>query len=131
MTAASGHQRKLPTPHPILHFKLMRAIHVIFKKQRPKEAAGIEKCADAADEWTSGRWVIREQTAKAFVGHHLYFHNTQAKPSFFGGVILNVTKIPEGEFAGRVVFRFKYDASFRGVITSREGWGQEMKIVWD
>jgi hypothetical protein len=107
----------------------MGSIHLIYKKNRPEDAATIDKCLDGVDEWVSGNWAISEETAKAMVNGNLYFHSSQSAPSFFGGVILSTQRIQTGKYAGRVIFRFRFDQTFRGVRTTRTGWSQEKKII--
>ena len=85
--------------------------------------------APGADIYRSGYWVIAETTAKALIGGRIYFHEHQANPSFYGGIITGVEKMEQGEWAGRVVFTFKFDQACRGVTTPRDGWAQEMKII--
>ncbi len=73
--------------------------------------------------------VVGRGTAIRLIGSHIFFHEAQAKPSFFGETILAVERIAEGEGAGRFIFTFRFDPKCRDVKTPREGWSQEMKIV--
>jgi hypothetical protein len=79
--------------------------------------------------WDSGNWVVATDTAQQLVGKSVYLHKKRSTPSFFGGTILSYRVIDSGGDAGRVVFRFRFDESHRGVSTSRSGWGQEKKIT--
>jgi hypothetical protein len=72
---------------------------------------------------------MAEATANALIGGKIYFHVQQAKPSFYGGVITGAKKIERGKYAGRILFTFQFSQSCRGVTTSHEGWGREMKII--
>ena len=81
-------------------------------------------------ECESGYWVIGAETAEKLIGGLLYLHSGQLAPSHFGGRIQSTRVEEQGAHAGRVVFRFQPDVSCKGVRTSREGWGNEKKIVW-
>lgn len=81
--------------------------------------------------WESGYWVVSEETAERLIGGDLYLHSGQREASHFGGKILGYRVDRDGaETAGRVVFRILPSPSHKGVSTSREGWGNEKKIVW-
>ena len=104
----------------------MSAIHVIKNDQRLPQIVPVQP---GSDIYRSGYWVISEGTADALVGGRIYFHDQQAKPSFYGGVIIAAEKIREGEYADRVVFTFRFDPACRGISTPRDGWAQEVKII--
>jgi hypothetical protein len=104
----------------------MPALHIV--KNDPS-LPQITPIAKGSNVFRSGYWVIAESKAKALVGANIYFHEQQAKPSFYGGVIREVEKVEQGERAGRIIFIFEFDEACRGVTTSRDGWAQEMKIV--
>ena len=81
-------------------------------------------------EYESGFWVVAEETARRLVGGEILFHKAQAKPAFFGGVIKSYRIQSDGEWKGRIIFRFLADpVRFRGVLAGRDGWGNEKKIV--
>ena len=104
----------------------MPAIHVI--KNDPS-LPQIRPIQPGSDIFTSGRWVISEETAASLIGAKIYFHEAQMKPSFFGGTILSVEKIREGEAAGRFIFTFRSDLACKDITTPKDGWAQEMKLV--
>ncbi|MBS0174767.1 MAG: hypothetical protein JSR64_12085 [Nitrospira sp.] len=80
-------------------------------------------------EWESGWWVVAPNTAEQLIGGHIYFHKTQAKPSFFGGTIISYRIEAEGEWSGRVVFKFCAGPEFKDVKAGSTGWGMEKKVV--
>jgi hypothetical protein len=87
----------------------------------------------AKNEWESGYWVMSKETATRLVGGFIYLHSDQAAPSHFGGKILSFyvyTSEKESKRNGRYVFIFQALPERKGVKTSREGWGNEKKIIW-
>jgi hypothetical protein len=105
----------------------MAEIHFVERKNN------VARVPNTADEWESGFWVVAESTAQQLIGGDLYLHSGQTKPSHFGGKILSYRVHREGsgsEIDGRLVFRIKSSAVHKGVLTGREGWGNEKKIVW-
>ncbi|MFA5939704.1 MAG: hypothetical protein WC809_10160 [Sinimarinibacterium sp.] len=81
-------------------------------------------------EYESGFWAVSDDTAKMLVGGDILFHKTQTTPAFFGGQITGYRVQPNGEWQGRIVFKFCADPErLRGVRAGREGWGMEKKIV--
>jgi hypothetical protein len=98
-----------------------KRIHLIEKDCR------IEKISDQV--WESGFWSIPEAKAKQLLGGSILFHKKKSEPSFFGGLILNYRIQDMGQFRGRVIFTFEYQADHRGFVAEREGWGQEKKVV--
>jgi hypothetical protein len=81
--------------------------------------------------WESGYWVISQETAERLIGADLYLHSGQLEASHYGGKILSY-HIHRGssEIDGRVVFRITPSLIHKGVVTGREGWGNEKKLVW-
>jgi hypothetical protein len=80
-------------------------------------------------EWESGWWAVTPSKAEELVGGHIYFHKQQAKPSFFGGLILGFRVETEGEWSGRIVFTFRAGQEFKGIRAGTGGWSMEKKIV--
>lgn len=80
-------------------------------------------------EWESGWWKLSSDMAEKLVGGEIYFHKAQAKPSYFGGLVLSYRVETEGEWPGRIVFRFRAGQEFKGVDAGTRGWGMEKKIV--
>lgn len=104
----------------------MAAIHLI-------ERLGNMVCVDKEKhEWESGKWAVSFETAQRLVGGHLYLHQGQDKPSYFGGKILSFYMLSEseGELSGRIVFRFIASKDHKDVKAGRDGWGNEKKLVW-
>jgi hypothetical protein len=104
----------------------MAVIHLIKNDPGLPQITPIEQ---GSDIFRSGYWKIAESTANALVGGKIFFHEQQATPSFFGGVIIKSTKMDHGEYEGRIVFIFKSDQACRGITTPHNGWSQEMKII--
>jgi hypothetical protein len=84
---------------------------------------------DATNEWESGYWVVAEETARSLIGGQLYPHDGQDKPSRFGGDICSYRVHRGGGPDGRLVFRFKPTAQCKGVVTGREGRGNEKEVI--
>jgi len=77
-----------------------------------------KKIPNTHDEWESGFWKITESTAQALMNGDLYFHEKQTQPSYFGGTILGYRLQPDGEYAGRMIFRFRASNINKMVRTS-------------
>jgi hypothetical protein len=106
----------------------MAAIHLIKNDQGLPSITPIGQQAGTGIYY-SGYWSIAETTANALIGGNIFFHEHQAEPSFFGGVIKCVVKVDEGMYPGRIVFIFKVDQACRGITTPQDGWAHEMKII--
>lgn len=104
----------------------MPAIHLI--KNDPA-LPNIIPIQPGSDIYRSGYWAVSEDRARALINGTIYFHEEQAKPSFHGGLITAIEKVNEGQYAGRIVFTFRFDRACRGVSTSKDGWLREKKFV--
>jgi len=94
------------------------------------ERIGNMKCIDKNIAlWESGWWAVSTEKAEKLIGGRIFFHKAQDKPSFFGGKITKYRIETEGEWVGRILFSFTTGMEFKGVTTSREGWGMEKKFV--
>ena len=103
----------------------MSAIHLI-KKNDPS-LPPIKPAKEMGDGvFSSGDWLLSEARANSMIGGEIFFHRSQKKPSFFGGVI---TKVEKSSVPARFVFFFIYDPQCRGVSTSSDGWAMTMKFV--
>jgi hypothetical protein len=101
----------------------MAAIHLIERENYFTRVTGSQT------EWESGYWAIAEALARELIGGHIYFHEKQQEPSYYGGII-NGFRINQVEpYSGRIIFRFEPKPDCRGVRAGREGWQQEKKIV--
>ena len=89
-----------------------------------------ENPKDSESLWTSGFWAVSEATAKQLIGGMIYFHEKQESRSKRGGEIVGFEVVKSGEYAGRIIFRFRNDPNAKGVLTSRAGWPMEKKMVW-
>lgn len=90
----------------------------------------IKKLDSKSQRWESGWWALSEETADRLCGGHIYFHKSQGKPAFFGGVIENYRVETQGEWTGRIIFSFVAEAQAKGKAAGKEGWSMEKKIVW-
>ena len=79
--------------------------------------------------YESGNWVLSKSVAESSVGGDIYFHKQQTKPSYFGGEIIQVSQLNDGPDAGRYVFTFRATIAHKNVVTEKQGWGMEKKIV--
>lgn len=103
----------------------MPSVHFVEHKNN------IHRIPDTPGEWESGYWVIAEETAQRLIGGDLYLHSGQNEPSHFGGKIVAFRIHRDGsEIDGRIVFRIRPTIEYKGVVTGREGWGNEKKLVW-
>ena len=101
----------------------MPAIHLIEKENL------ISRLAGSQTEYESGYWALPEYDAKELVGGHIYFHERQIEPSFYGGLITGFRIQQTEPYKDRVVFRFEPKPNCRGVRAGRDGWQYEKKIV--
>jgi len=69
----------------------------------------------ATATYTSGFWAVTPEVAQSLVGGRIYFHEAQRDPSFFGGTVIDFQLITEGQYAGRIEFKFRYEAQCRDV----------------
>jgi hypothetical protein len=103
----------------------MSAVHFVERKNN------VHRVPDVPGEWESGYWVIAQETAQRLIGADLYLHSGQNEPSHFGGKIVAFRTHRSGpEIDGRIVFRIRATPKYKGVVTGREGWGNEKKLVW-
>ncbi|MFC3110851.1 hypothetical protein ACFQAT_28330 [Undibacterium arcticum] len=103
----------------------MASIHLV------ERLNNVRKVSANPPIWESGYWVISEETADRLTGADLYLHSGQLVASHFGGKILGYRIHRDGtEIDGRVVFRIAPSITHKGVLTGREGWGNEKKLVW-
>lgn len=79
--------------------------------------------------YESGYWDIPIQKADKLIGCDIYFHKKQKETSFFGGTILSYRISDDGESKGRVIFRFEYSRSHKGVLAGDDAWSYEKKII--
>jgi len=107
----------------------MPTIHLI--KKHVGGLPPITKVAGEADTFSSGFWKLSEDTARSLIHGRIYFHERQREPSFYGGTIVGIERVLEGEYQDKIIFRFVFSADCRGVRTSRAGWAQEMKLSYD
>ena len=103
----------------------MPAIHLIERKQN-------WKCINPElNEWESGYWVVSKKTADQLIGGRIYLHGGQNEPSFCGGTITGYRNASSEPRSKRIIFTFTRDASHEGLVTEKQGWGNEQKRVWD
>lgn len=105
----------------------MAAVHFVERMGNPR------RLPDTDGEWESGYWHVSEESAARLIGGQIYLHSGQNEPSHFGGVILGYrvhAQAGDAQLDGRIVFRFRPSLEYKGVVTPREGWGNEKKLVW-
>ena len=93
----------------------------------------VKKLPDAPNEWESGYWFVSEETASKLTGGKLYLHSAQNAPSHFGGEILGYRVHQDSsrlDINGRIVFRIRATHEYKNIVTGRDGWGNEKKLVW-
>lgn len=78
----------------------------------------------------SGDWIVSVDKATRLHGGMIYFHETQAGPSHFGGRIIDHRVLPKDDpNAGKIVFIFDRLDEAIDVRTSPEGWAVSQKTV--
>lgn len=102
------------------------AIHFV---EKARDFENLRCVSENLDEWETGYWPVKDFRAESLIGGMIYVHRGQKLPSHIGGEILSFHHEP-GSDEGRKVFRFRSMASAKNLTTDREGWGNQMKIVW-
>jgi hypothetical protein len=74
-------------------------------------------------------WIVVDKTPKSLIGGNVYVHRGQNVPSHAGGRIIEIYHEP-GTGERRRVIRFQASVDCEGVVTARNGWGNERKVVW-
>jgi hypothetical protein len=103
----------------------VKAIHLIQNNSEllPKPVA------PGSQTFESGFWALPIEKAKAFIGGSIFFHERQISPSFFGGIIKDCWVQQDGEWKGRVVFKFDASASHKGIRPKNpDGWNWVMNF---
>jgi hypothetical protein len=97
-------------------------LHLIEKMRKMKPIS------KGSSTFESGDWTISEERAQLLIGATVYFHESQTGPSYYGGKIIGFCVIPFGSpNAGKIVIKFDRDEAAIGILTDREGWGNEQK----
>lgn len=100
----------------------MPQVHFIEKLRNQKT---IDRTTHSCE---SGNWQVAHAKAQSLIGGRIYFHETQAGESYFGGVITGFRILPPPDpQAGRVVFIFTADQEGKGVRAGNSGWRNEQK----
>lgn len=100
-------------------------LHVI---EKGTYSRNLRRISNTSDEWLSGNWWISDPTAETLIGKMLYLHRGQTEPSHLGGEIISFQSAEDDP--KRKVFRFRELPSCEGVVTPKQGWGNEKKIIW-
>lgn len=84
-----------------------------------------------SNDWESGNWDVSQEKAQLLIGKRIYFHEKQADPSYFGGVISGFRVLPADhpETPGRIVFAFTRDNEGKGFRAGSAGWRNEQKTI--
>ena len=106
--------------------RLAEAIHVV---EKGKNGANLRCKNRSRQEWETGYWVVGDATAKSLIGGMVYVHDGQNRPSHIGGKIIDIFH-EAGTAKNRRVIRFRKLPSCENIIATKEGWGNERKIVW-
>lgn len=98
----------------------MRHVHLIARDELNVREVGPR-------EWESGDWYASAH--HPWIGARIFLHDAKVEPSYLGGTIVSYRRLTTGSAAGRLVFRFREDATGVGVLTARcrGNWGQEKK----
>ncbi len=94
----------------------MKVAHFICK--RAEVGPGLRHVAPEPDgRWTSGNWDMSEEQARSLIGGRIYLHSSKAKPSVFGGRVVDVRPVTDTEVAreARVVFVLEPTKDDKGV----------------
>ncbi len=103
----------------------MKAIHLI-QKDAKLAPSPVEK---GSNIYESGYWSLTPGRAKEAIGAEIYFHESQASPSFFGGIIKDCRIKDDEPWKDRIIFKLEANREFKNVETDRSGWAMEMKMV--
>jgi hypothetical protein len=106
----------------------MNCIHLVCKGGQ-----NLSRVEKGKDEYTSGSWALSQADADRLIGGMLYFHETKARRSYFGGKVLSARVVENREKERRMVFTFKYLPEGRDVAWRGEGrataWTSGVKEV--
>lgn len=107
--------------------RLAAAIHVV---EKGVEIENLRQRSDVREGvWETAYWIVGNKTAASLIGGRVYVHRGKNIPSRAGGIITEV--YPEsGTTENRRVIRFQASVACEGIVTGREGWGNERKIIW-
>ncbi|WP_046110848.1 hypothetical protein [Aquincola tertiaricarbonis] len=96
-----------------------------------EKANNIRQIDREAHRYESGNWVVAEEKAASLVGRRIYFLETQAGESFYGGTIESFRVLPDNHPTApkRVVFTFIADQAGRGFRPGPDGWSTEQKTL--
>lgn len=106
--------------------RLATSIHVL---EKSAEDEILRRVDGTVDEWETGYWIIGDSTAKALIGGMVYVHRGQYKPSHAGGKIVDIYHATGTDLKRRVI-RFKDLPTAKNVLTEKQGWGNERKVIW-
>jgi hypothetical protein len=102
----------------------MQQIHFI---ERAKNYKLLDRVSHS---YESGNWDVAHSKAQSLIGCQIYFHDAQASPSYFGGLITGFRVLPPSDSqAGRVVFIFTANNNCKGVRAGTNGWRNEQKTI--
>ena len=96
--------------------------------ERKRNQKRIEK---GSDEWESGDWDVSPAKAQTLIGKRIYFHEKQADPSYFGGIItgFHICPTDNPKSRTRIVFAFIRDNEGSGFSAGSDGWRQDQKTI--
>jgi hypothetical protein len=107
--------------------RIAEAVHVV---EKGIEIENLRQRTDVREGvWETAYWIIGKKTAASLIGGKVYVHRGQNIPSHAGGNIVEIYHEP-GTAEKRRVIRFQASVDCEGVVTGREGWGNERKIIW-
>lgn len=88
------------------------------------------RCVDRdQDVYTSEAWAISAAEAAKIIGGRVYFHQTKADPSYFGGDVLGVEPVHgEGSDPERFILRLTAQRDAKGVAWNEAG--QSHAMAW-
>jgi len=87
-----------------------------------RDAKGLV-CLDAKEAvYRSEAWALTTVEVGKLAGGRVYFHQTKADPSYFGGLILDVKPLPaEASGPDRFAFRLKAERDAKDVVWDDAG----------
>lgn len=106
--------------------RIAEAIHVI---ERVGDNENLRRVQGSRTDWETGYWIVGKTTAESLLGGTVYVHRGQDAPSHAGGRIVGIYHEP-GTDPKRRVIRFKAVSAAKNVLTGRQGWGYERKLIW-
>lgn len=92
-----------------------------------RDAKGLARLDSKEAIYRSEAWALTATEVAKLAGGRVYFHQTKAEPSYFGGHVLGVEPLPaETSDPDRFVLRLKAERDAKGVVWDEAGHSHGM-----